>query len=120
MQSAADTVEAYIDEQPDVWRPSLRRLRELCCRELVDYVEGMDHGMPAYARRGQTEVAFAKQARYLSLYILKRAVLDAHRAGLVGISVGKGCIRYRRPDQINWALVASLLSDTRSSLDEIC
>jgi uncharacterized protein YdhG (YjbR/CyaY superfamily) len=120
MKSGAETVDAYVDAQPDEWRPSLLRLRELCRRELVGYAEGMDHGMPAYARGGQMEVAFAKQARYLSLYILKQPVLDAHRGELAGISGGKGCIRYRRHDQIDWALVASLLSETCSNSDKIC
>jgi hypothetical protein len=76
--------------------------------------------MPSYSRGGQVEVAFAKQAQHLSLYILKKPVFDAHRANLGRLSLGKGCIRYRRPDQIDWAVVASLLSDTRGSSIEIC
>jgi hypothetical protein len=76
--------------------------------------------MPSYARAGQIEVAFAKQARYLSLYILKRPIFEAHRAELSGLSLGKGCIRYRRPEQVNWVIVSGLLADTRASSDSIC
>jgi hypothetical protein len=76
--------------------------------------------MPAYERSGQVEVGFGKQARYLSLYILKQPVFEAHRAELAGLSLGKGCIRYRHPDQIDWDIIARLLADTRASMDVIC
>jgi hypothetical protein len=76
--------------------------------------------MPAYARAGQVEVTFAKQAHYLSLYILKKPVFDAHRGDLAGLSLGKGCIRYRRPGQIGWEVVSRLLSETRKSASDIC
>ena len=120
MKSAALTVDGYIDEQPDDWTPTLTRLRAECRAELTGYTESMSYGMPSYSRDGTVEVAFGKQARYLSLYVLKQAVFDAHRADLAGLSLGKGCIRYRRPDQVDWVVVARLLSATRSSGDEVC
>jgi hypothetical protein len=63
---------------------------------------------------------FEKRARYLSLYILNKSVLDAHREQLAGIGVGKGCIRYQRPEQVDWDVVTSLLADTSASDTEIC
>jgi hypothetical protein len=120
VKSAARAVGSYIEEQPAEWQPTLKRLRTACRRALAGYTEVMDHGMPAYARDGRIEVSFAKQARYLSLYILKQPVFNAHRADLAGLSLGKGCIRYRRPDQIDWNVVAELLADTRESGGEIC
>jgi uncharacterized protein YdhG (YjbR/CyaY superfamily) len=120
MRSAAPTVAAYINEQPDDWRPVLKKLRAACRRGLDGYTEAMAYGMPAYSRDGQIEVTFGKQAHYLSLYILKQPVFEAHRVDLTGLSLGKGCIRYRRPDQIDWSVVASLLSDTHASACEIC
>jgi Domain of unknown function (DU1801) len=76
--------------------------------------------MPAYVLDGQAEVAFAKQVQYLSLYIIKKKVLDAHRLELRGVSTGKGCIRFKRPDQIDWALVGNLLRETAKSNDQPC
>ena len=72
------------------------------------------------ARDGTVEVSFAKQARYLSLYILKQPVLDAHRAELAHLSVGKGCVRFGRPEQIAWELVARMLAETAAGDDDIC
>lgn len=120
MKSAAPTVAGYIDEQPSAWKPTLKKLRAACRRELPGYVESMAYGMPSYASDGRIEAGFALQAHYLSLYILKQPVFESHRADLAGLSLGKGCIRYRRPDQIEWNVVSSLLSDTRRSADDIC
>jgi uncharacterized protein YdhG (YjbR/CyaY superfamily) len=120
VKSVAANVRSYIDEQPSEWQATLKRLRAVCRRELRGYREGMAYGMPSYSRDGQIEVCFGKQARYLSLYILKQPVLDAYREQLAGVSMGKGCIRYQRPDRIDWAVVTSLLSDTCGSEAETC
>ena len=119
MKSKAASVVDYIDEQPDEWRPTLRKLRATCRRELSGYTEAMRYGMPSYARDSQVEVSFAKQARNLSLYILKQPVFDAHREELRDLSLGKGCIRYMHPAQIDWGVVSCLLSETRESTDLI-
>ena len=120
MNSNAD-VRRYIESQPDEWRPALKRLRAACRKHLRrGYSEHFQYGMPGYQRDGEGEIGFAKQARYLSFYVLKKPVLDAHRAELVGLDVGKGCIRYRRPDQIDWDVVATLLQETAASAAEIC
>ena len=112
MKSAAAGVDEYLDEYEGEWREALLRLRSTCKTTLADYDEVMAYGMPTYARSGRIEVSFAKQAQYLSLYILKAAILDLHRAEFAGLSVGKGCIRYRRVDQIDWNLIEQLLVDT--------
>src|SRR5262249_2122606 len=118
--SQAANIAEYIDEQPEEWRATLRKLRAACRRELTGYKETMAYGMPAYTRDGQVEVSFAKQARNLSLYILKQPVFEEHRSALDGLDLGKGCIRYRRPAQVNWDVVSRLLSDTRDSENDIC
>jgi uncharacterized protein YdhG (YjbR/CyaY superfamily) len=120
MRSDETNVAGYIGDQPAEWQPTLKKLRAVCRRELRGYTESMTYGMPAYGREGQIEVGFAQQAKYLSLYILKQPVFEAHRAQLVGLNLGKGVIRYRRPEQIDWAIVSSLLADTCASADSVC
>ena len=120
MKSSAASVVRYIDEQPAEWQPALKKLRAVCRRELAGYLETIAYGMPSYSRDGQIEVGFAKQANYLSFYILKKSVLDAHRDELAGLSVGKGCIRYRRPDAVDWDVVSRLLADVFASNDVVC
>ena len=120
MKSTAVDVASYIDEQPEAWRDALARLRAACRDQLHGYSEAMVYGMPSYSREGQVEVGFAKQARYLSLYVLQQPVLDANRRRLEGLDVGKGCIRYRQPHQIDWAVVNDLLAETAAGDAEIC
>ena len=120
MRSTAGDVARYIADQPKEWQPALNKLRNTCRKQLRGYTESMTYGMPSYERSGQVEVGFGKQARYLSLYILKQPVFEAHRTQLSDLSLGKGCIRYRRPDQIDWAVVSSLLADTHASINAIC
>src|SRR5262245_3973483 len=120
MRSDATTVAQYIAEAPDSRRDALNLLRHLCRQELPGFEEAMRHGMPAYLRDDVVEVAFASQKNYLSLYILRQAALEANTQRLGGLSVGKGCIRFRRPDQIDPATVRRLLNATRTDTGPIC
>ncbi len=122
MQSNAKDVAAYIAEAPAERRAALTKLRELCLSTLKGYEERMEYGGPVYQQPGakEPEVGFASQKQYISLYILKQPALEAHRALLAGLSVGKGCIRYRRPAQIDFAVVKKLLVSTRRMKVPIC
>jgi hypothetical protein len=46
--------------------------------------------------------------------------MAAHRDRLTGLDVGKGCIRYRRTDQIDVDVVRSILAMTASTRGPIC
>jgi len=120
MGAARTAVSDYIDGQPAAWRPTLERLRALCRRELPSCIETFAYGLPSYARDGEVEVAFGKRVRYLSLYILKKPVLDAHRSELARLSVGKCCIRYTKPEDVDWGLVAALLADSEATDPDTC
>lgn len=76
--------------------------------------------MPSYGKNGTVEVAFASQKNYISLYILKLDALLPNKHLLKSASVGKGCIRYAKPDKINFAVVQQLLADTVKAPGGIC
>lgn len=122
MQSNAKTVDAYLKEVPPERKEALARLRDLCRAALTGFEEGMEYGGPSYSRDGVVEVGFASQVRYISLYILKQEVLDAYRQRLAGkgISIGKGCIRYSRPELIDLKVVEEMLVDAERSDAPIC
>jgi len=120
MQSTATTVDAYIAEAPAERREALELLRRLCREELPGYDEVMVYGMPAYMRDGEGEIAFASQKAYISFYVLRRAALAASADRLDGLSVGKGCIRYRRPDRIDPDVIRELLRATVADAGPIC
>lgn len=120
MQSNASTVDAYLDEVPPERLAALQELRRLCREHLVDFEEGMFYGMPGYQRNGVVEVAFASQKNNVALYILRKEVLDLHRASFPPSAVGKGCIRYRNPEKIDFGMVETMLIGMRESSGEIC
>ncbi len=80
----------------------------------------MLYGMPTYLRDGVAEVGWASQKQHLSLYVLRTDVLDSHRERLAGISLGKGCVRYRRADQIDFEVVRSMLEATAVTRGPVC
>jgi uncharacterized protein YdhG (YjbR/CyaY superfamily) len=120
MKSEAPDVASYIDEAPAERREFLGALRDVCQDELVGFEEDMTYGMPSYKRAGEVEVAFASQARHVALYILRKDVLDVHRERLSPLNVGKGCIRYTRPEKADMGVIRSLLKGTASSSGPIC
>ena len=120
MQSSAKDVDTYLQQAPDERREALTKLRDLCRQVLTGFDESMVYGMPGYSRRGEVEVGFASQKNYISLYLLRQDALEGQRLFLKGLSVGKGCIRYSRPDKIDFAVVEKLLASTRDSTGDIC
>jgi uncharacterized protein YdhG (YjbR/CyaY superfamily) len=120
MQSTAATVDAYLAEVPPERRDVLKAILCLCLDHLPGYTEGMEYGMPSYARNGIVEVAFASQKKYISIYELKSAVLDAHRTDFRGTNIGKGCIRYTKPNHIDLVAVDRLLRATAASDGTVC
>jgi uncharacterized protein YdhG (YjbR/CyaY superfamily) len=120
MQSKAATVDEYLKEAPPERLKALTQLRELCLKELKGYKESMRYGGPCYEKNNIAEAGFASQKHFIGLYILKMDVMDQYRGELKGISVGKGCIRYTKPEKIDFAIVQKLLAGTFRSTNTIC
>jgi len=120
VQSTATNVDAYLAEVPAARREVLAALRHLCLDHLPGYEEGMAYGMPSYAKNGVVEFGFASQKRYISIYGVKSDALEAHRAEFVGANIGKGCIRYANPKNVNLEAVERLVKATAASDGGVC
>jgi uncharacterized protein YdhG (YjbR/CyaY superfamily) len=120
VRSDADDADGYLAQVPADRRAVLSELRELCGRLLTGFDEVMRYGMPTYRRDGIAEVAWASQKRYISLYVMRADVLDAHRDRLAGLDVGKGCIRYRNPAAVDFTVVRSMLAAVAASRGPVC
>jgi uncharacterized protein YdhG (YjbR/CyaY superfamily) len=120
MQSSATDVDAYIAGAPAERQECLRTLRDACRELLPQFEETMTYGMPTYLRDGVAEIGWASQRQYISVYVLRTDVLEAHREQLTGLSVGKGCIRYRRPAQLDLVVVRSLFTATAATVGPVC
>lgn len=122
MQSRASTVTEYLREIPEERKSALKKLRALCRKYLKGFKEAMEYGMPVYKRDGMDEVGFASQKHFIAIYILRTDVMKSHADQLVGtgISHGKGCIRYSKPERINFNVVESMLKATVNSTGQVC
>jgi uncharacterized protein YdhG (YjbR/CyaY superfamily) len=92
----------------------------MCREELIGFAEELWYGMPCYIRDGVAEAGFASQKHYVSVYVLRTDVVTAHADALAGQDVGKGCLRYRKPEAIDFDLVRSLLAATAASTGPVC
>jgi len=115
MQSKVTDIDAYLDEAPAERRTALERLRTLCLQVHPDAQEGIDYGMPVFKRDGVMLLAFASQERYIALYGLGAETLERHRDKLAAADLGKGCIRYRKADRIDFALVEAMMIEARDA-----
>jgi hypothetical protein len=120
MQSEALTVKEYLEEVPVERLPVISKLRRLCLQHLDGFEESMRYGMPSYSRGGTVEVAFASQKDYIALYILRTDVLDMYRDRFPTSSIGKGCIRYRKVEAINYAIIQEMLVRTSETTGVVC
>lgn len=113
MQSTAPNVDLYLETVPAERLEALTALRNLCLKTLDGYEENMEYGMPCYKKDGEVKLAFASQKQHISLYIGEPAI-DSAREELdkPGISLGKGCIRYRNPKKIDFDVVERMLETT--------
>lgn len=114
------TVPQYLAAVPPERRDALTRMRKLCRGILSSYEESIEYGMPGYKLDGKVEVAFASQKNYISFYILKEAVMREHAPLFKGLSVGKGCIRFRRVDSMDFKAIETVLRATIASAANAC
>ena len=120
MTSSAADVDSYLKEVPTERLSALTTIRTLIREICAGYEESMQYGMPSYSKDGVIEVAFNSQSQAISLYLLKAGVVDKYRHLFPKSAMGKGCIRYRNPDKINFELMRSMLEDHVASEENPC
>lgn len=109
-----------LHEVPPERRAAIKKLRSLCRKNLKGYQECIEYGMPCYKKNGVLEISFANQKQYIALYVLKKDVVDEFRAALSPADIGKGCIRIRNPEAINFDVVEQLLRRNAESHTTPC
>ncbi|MEU8762859.1 DUF1801 domain-containing protein [Streptomyces sp. NPDC048659] len=120
VQSRASDVDGYLAEVPEDRKAVLAEVRRLCRAELVGFREVMAYGMPAYERDGACEIAFASQKQYISFYLMRADVRDAFEERLAGHDMGKGCLRFRKPQSVDLGLLRDLLKATAARPGDVC
>ena len=97
MQYDADSPKAYLDGlEPDWRREKLLSLRSLIFDKEPHIEEGMEYKMLVYNWQTQTVFHLNAQRNYVSLYVGNIQKVDESGQLLVGMDVGKGCIRFKK------------------------
>lgn len=120
MTSSTTSVDAYLKEVPADRLAALTKIRSLIREICTGYDEAMEYGMPSYSNDGVVEVAFNSQKQNIALYLLKEGVVNKYRDRFPESAVGKGCLRYRNPDKIDFDLMRQMLEDHAASDAKPC
>lgn len=107
MISKATTIDKYLEELPTDRRAALEELRALIHRVAPETVEAMQYGLPSFGEL----CSLASQKNYMALYVCESDVLKAHQAQFGKVSCGKGCIRFKRIEDLNLDAIESLLRE---------
>lgn len=113
MGDQVGSVQEYLDALPPDRKAALTELRELI-RELAPRAtEGIRYKMPTYMLGDGYVAGFASQKNYMSLYVDTDALARRRNAlDLKGISLGKGCIRFRRYDALPLDVVRAVVAES--------
>lgn len=132
MKIEADTPEEYIDKLPDDRKEAMIKLRATILENLPDgFEETMSYGMIGYVVPHSVYpdgyhcnphlplpfMSIASQKNYIALYHMGIYVNEELMDWFTGeypnhvsskLDMGKSCIRFKKPDQIPYELIAEL------------
>jgi uncharacterized protein YdhG (YjbR/CyaY superfamily) len=114
MKSEAKDVAAYLAGVPEERRDALKRLSSMYAATFKGFEECIDYGLPCYKRDGKLVAAFASQKQYIALYGMEK-VAERYRKELTGCSMGKGCIRFRRAEAMDFDLIQRMLKEVKAN-----
>lgn len=133
MQSSALSVQDYLKEIPEERKPYVNKLRETIAKNIPDgFVEQMSYGMIGFVvphsiypdgyhcspKLPLPFVNIASQKNFISLYhmglyadkeLLNWFATEYPKYSSQKLDMGKGCIRFKKLDQIPYDLIAQLM-----------
>jgi hypothetical protein len=134
MQSSAKTPDEYIESLPKDRKEAMLKLREIILNNLPPgFSEVMGYGMigyvvphsaypPGYHTNPKLPLPFinlASQKNYIALYhmglygdgkLLEWFTHNYPNYSKAKLDMGKGCVRFKKPEQIPYELIAELCS----------
>ena len=88
------SVDDYMEAQPEALQAALRRVRAAIRKALPDAEEGIAYNMPAYRQHGGVAIYFAGWKQHYSLYAASGAIVAAFGKELAPYKVQKGTISF--------------------------
>ncbi len=133
MTSKATSPEQYIKELPADRKEAMVKLRETILKNIPKgFKEVISYGMPGYvvpheiypagyhcdAKQPLPFICIASQKNFIALHhlgiygspvLLEWFVAEYPKHSVAKLDMGKGCIRFKKPEQIPYKLVAELV-----------
>ncbi len=109
MPLSPTTAHDYFELLPAERQMDMARLRHLVRKHWPKAKEDMAYGMPTYHLSGQPVFAIASLKNHLSFYVIPYDLLSAFKHDLRTRDCGKSCIRFKRPDELDFALVERIV-----------
>ena len=103
-------VDTYIESLDESRKSSLQQLRRIILETVPEAEETMQYNMPYYTYQGLL-CAFASQKNYMSFYLLDGEIVEKNRHLLAGLSVGKGCIRFKDINKLPEPTIRAMLRE---------
>jgi hypothetical protein len=134
MRSDAKTIEEYLETIPDDRKPAMANLRKTILKNLPKgFSEELNYGMIGYVvphslyppgyhcnpKQPLPFLGFASQKNFIALYhmgiysdnnLLNWFQTEYPKHSKTKLDMGKSCIRFKKPEQIPFDLIAELVS----------
>lgn len=107
-------VDEYLESLPDDRRQALATVRELIHRRVPEVSEDWRYNMPVFVL-GDMLCGIKSQKNYISLY-MDVDMVGRYRDELAPLDCGKGCIRFKRLEQLPLGTVEKILDGTVEKL----
>lgn len=110
MQYDVSTPAAYIQALEDDWRkPKLLELRQMILDRSDEIMEDIQFKMLHFYNDANSLCHLNAQKNYVSLYLGDIKLVDPDGSLLKGINCGKGCIRFKKSDNLQDSNIQLLL-----------
>lgn len=93
-QRAAQTVDEYIDAQPEAFRQKLQQVRAAIAKAVAEAREGIGYSMPGYKLNGKPLLYFAGFKQHYSLFAASGTFFASLKEELKGYEQRKGTVHF--------------------------
>jgi uncharacterized protein YdhG (YjbR/CyaY superfamily) len=110
MQSKTSTIQEYISGLAPKERSVIKALDQIARAVAPKGSGSMKYGMPTY-ELGSRVIAFNAQKNYFSFYA-DPEIVRRHRSELIGLDIGKSCIRFRKIEDVSLATLSAIARES--------
>ena len=119
MQPKASSPAEYLDAVPEAQLPLVQHLRSLILQAAPEAREEIRWGMLCYDHSGAL-FALAAQKHFVGLYVMATQALSEMADEIHALDHGKGCIRFKRLQEVPSRLISRLLVRAKGCHEREC